>query len=341
MFRRVLVPLDGSERAERALPLATRLASAPGGSLVLLDVVPQSASASISFDIVDPREDLRREARGYLRAVAGRPELASVTAQTRVVIGLPADEILSAARGDGVDVIVMCSHGRTGFAKWAMGSVAQKVAHHSAVPVLVLKQGIGTRLAFTAPQATSLRILIPLDGSSLAEAALAPALDLLTALGPSESAEVHLLRVVNPTIAYDPVDHQAYQDRTVRAALTESAYAYLTATAGRVRRQLLETHPQAKVSWSVIVDDSPAAIITAAASGRAARGSDEPKMPFDVVAMATHGHGVMGLRGVGSVTERVLTFTSSPILIVRPPHEPDHTEVSVDAHEIPTFPPLL
>jgi nucleotide-binding universal stress UspA family protein len=342
MFTRVLVPLDGSDRAERALPVAMRLALASGGSLVLVRVATESyyapAALGYALDNADALVAPVNEAEAYLKAVAAREELARVPVTTLAAIGTPAVEILETAREKHVDAIVMCSHGRTGLAKWAMGSVAQKVARHSIVPVLVLKDGVPTPQALASAQAPSLRVVIPLDASPLAEAAIAPALELLTCLGTDGSAELHLLRVLDLSTIYGRVGVDADQDRTVQTAITASAQEYLTAMADQVRRQLPGALSHARVTWSVATGIDPASVITETATGHAPGASDEHAKPFDLIAMATHGRGGLGLWAVGSVTEQVLTSTVSPVLVVRPVRQQEYRDETATVSAEPSEP---
>src|SRR5947209_15777987 len=146
MFRRILVPLDESERAEQALPVAVRLAGASGGIITLLEVIPPPTEFGPYWGelpmlvqrIIDT--DLIAAA-GYLAGVAQREIFAGVETETKTACGSPASTIFAAVKEHEIDVIVMCSHGRTDLKRWALGSVAQKLARHSAVPVLVLREG--------------------------------------------------------------------------------------------------------------------------------------------------------------------------------------------------------
>ena len=125
MFQRILVPLDGSTRAEQALPVAARLAQASGGSLVLLQVVSETE---------------RTQATDYLNTVATSASLAGIKTHSEVQCGVPDQGILKAVQADNVDLIIMCSRGRTGFKRWALGSVSHKLAHETTIPLLVLHE---------------------------------------------------------------------------------------------------------------------------------------------------------------------------------------------------------
>ena len=154
MFQHILVPLDGSPGAERALPIAAQLARSSKGTLVLLRVVPSPvefnsypADADFYADscatMVEEKElefD-RKAAKDYLIHMTASDDLEGVGVQTEVIVGTPARGILSLTQRPPIDLIVMCSHDYTGFKHWMLGSIAQKVARHSSVPVLVLHAG--------------------------------------------------------------------------------------------------------------------------------------------------------------------------------------------------------
>src|SRR5581483_2983839 len=146
MFKRILVPLDGSARAERALAVASRLAQASGGSLILLQVVGHDHDLWISglpprTQVDTPFAPELMQAERYLAQVTISPALKTIPTETVVLGGSPAQVILSVASSYQADVIVLCSHGYTGMTRWVMGSVAEKVARHALLPVLVLREG--------------------------------------------------------------------------------------------------------------------------------------------------------------------------------------------------------
>src|SRR5437764_13122522 len=146
MFKRIMVPLDGSGRAERALPIAARLARASGGSIFLVRVVstePASLpSAPKPILIQTVGEADRTLAESYLAGVAGSELLTGVSVQTHVPVGLVSPSILSIAADTHADVIVMCSHGYTWVNRWwTVGSITAKFARFAQPPALVLRDG--------------------------------------------------------------------------------------------------------------------------------------------------------------------------------------------------------
>jgi len=198
MFERILVPLDGSPRAELALPVAARIAHASGGSIHLLQVFSLVANydgglAPVSFMTQESVEMELAQAKDYLRMIASS-KLAGIKTTTEVVFGFPAQYILTAAATQEINLIVMCSHGRTGFVRWALGSVAHTLAHESTVPTLILRDSDSTSLL----SGTDICALVPLDGSELSEAALIPAAHLVTALASPARGALHLARIAMP-----------------------------------------------------------------------------------------------------------------------------------------------
>lgn len=146
-LERILVPLDGSSRSERALPMALAL-SQKFASQILLLRVPDAPGGMIATFLpeqgirlqTEVRKHARREAESYLLARQG--ELRQQGFDVRVMIGTksPAESIIETATAENVDLIVISSHGRGGLARWAYGSVADKVARHSPCPVLLVRE---------------------------------------------------------------------------------------------------------------------------------------------------------------------------------------------------------
>ncbi len=237
MFQRILVPLDGSDGAERAIPVAARIARASGGSIVFIRVVPPPAEVGMfgtglhgtiaMKPEVEASEKEFADATNYLVTVitAYVDELAGIATETDVATGGTSSTIFSTAGYEYVDLIVMCSHGETGLKRWVLGSVAQQAVRHSPVPVLVLNEhGV---VPPVPDAARPLRVLVPLDGSELAESALEPAAQLIAALTAPAQGELHLLRVVDLPSAYGKMKSQAYISDGVQEEARKEAEAYV------------------------------------------------------------------------------------------------------------------
>ncbi len=149
MYRRVLVPLDGSPLAEAALPHAVAVAGRFGAALTLMQVVttlPMAAAvdagaaagaeAMMSVDALEASEEAAQE---YLGELSRRPEVEGIQIRRKVVRGRPAREIARAAQEEGVDLIVMSTHGRSGLGRLVFGSVADQVLRESGIPILLVR----------------------------------------------------------------------------------------------------------------------------------------------------------------------------------------------------------
>ena len=165
--RAILVPLDGSELAERALEPARRLAIATAATMLLVHVVPEHA-----HDRRDGFASEIEEAQRYLSGVAGRVRASAGLENhapvilTQACVGAPADRIVREAELWHADEIVMSTHGRGGLGRLVHGSVADAVLRHSSVPVLLVPARADR------PQFQGDAIVLPLDGSPFAETAL-------------------------------------------------------------------------------------------------------------------------------------------------------------------------
>src|SRR5215207_2803565 len=175
MFRTLVVPLDGSDLAERALPYAVRMTKVVGGRLVL----HRDAPAPVSVDLVDVQRyqvDTLAEAQAYLSSVAARVSPIVPTATAATYGHAPAEAILQTVASHSADGIVMATHGRSGLPHLLYGSVAESVLASSHVPVFLVHARPG-EWAPAPFDPMAARIMVPLDGSSFAEAALATAVE--------------------------------------------------------------------------------------------------------------------------------------------------------------------
>lgn len=307
MFEHVLVPLDGSFRAEQALPVAARIARATGGSLLLVRVVnpPVDYSGGLAPVPMMTGQIVESEMAGatdYLTVVAGWPELAGIDVTTEVLFGFPGQRLIEAAGTHECDLIVLCSHGRTGFTRWALGSVAHTLVHQSTVPVLVLRQ---EEAPTHTTMARSLYTLVPLDGSQLAEAALAPAVVLTAALARPEQGALHLIQVVKDAHAKE----KEGEFFTLNDDECRLARSYLATIAERVGSQSVG-HTLA-ITFSVERASDVASALLHVAEQADPGGCD-------LIAISTHGRSGVERWVMGSVTQRLLETSRLPMLIVHP-----------------------
>jgi nucleotide-binding universal stress UspA family protein len=325
MFQHILVPLDGSARAERAIPVAARIARATGGCVTLLRAV--TLASEFAWQTMESAiwqenfEADRARATDYLARIAASEELTGMTVMPEVANGHPAQLILAVADSQSldippVDLIIMCSHGVTGFQRWVLGSVAQHVARHSPVPVLVLNER-GDALTTLHPDSPrSVRVLVGLDGSSLAEATLVPAANLSVALSAPAQGILHLARVI-PW----PAEEEIRQSKMVTAArelALSEARAYLDTVQRRLQAgELAQVHLIITSSVALRADVADT-LIGMAETGAYQEGTGKFN-GCDMIALATHGRSGLEHWVIGSVAERILGTTKLPLLIVRPP----------------------
>jgi nucleotide-binding universal stress UspA family protein len=303
MYERILVPLDGSLRAERALPVAAHLARAGSGEIILTRVVtlpnslgreeqPPTAEAILAGE--------RETAIRYVKDVSQRLELAGVRTQIEArVAPAVAPALVDIIQTVHADLVIICSHGRTGLQRWALGSVAQKIARHATVPTLVLRADGPDLMSATGEGPRALRALVPLDGSLEAEIALEPTARLVSALTAPGQSALQLLYVVRLEDANDMAPN-------AKESLKKEAEIYLRRVAMRLTREL-SASLAVTVTWSVVFDaDVAAAILDQGADHR-----------YDMIAMASHGRSGFQLWALGSIMERVLQTAALPLLILR------------------------
>ena len=298
MLRTLVVPLDGSELAERALPYAVRLAETHRGRLILLRAVLAPPPARLDgAGWEQDRRDAVDEASNYLGGVAQTIE--RVRVETAVRYGRTVESILDTVRHYAADAVVMATHARTGFCHLVSGSVTEAVLATSSVPVFVVRPRPGETPQPSFEPAAA-RLLVPLDGSDFDEPALRTAVQALGAWG-----EITLVQVVEPP---DHVERDnngrpiAYLDQQEEAR-TRQAREYLNAIARDLRHQV----PPIRVRVDVRVGDAADGIAMAAAAACS-----------DVIVMATHARTGIRRAVIGSIAGAVLRKSSAPVLLVHP-----------------------
>lgn len=238
--------------------------------------------------------------------------LEGIEVAQEVIQGNPAATILARAQAQQTDLIVMCSHGRTGIKRWALGSVAQKVARHSSASVLILREG-ESGFFNEQPQIRPARVMIALDGSSLAESAIQPAIALGTALSAPFPGALHLVQVLPFSNDFD-----YGQDDAVAKARRHDVQEAQTYLRG-LQKQLLEENSDLYIMASLAMSmDIAETLLTIAETGEG-DGMSAITSTSDIIALATHGRSGPARWVMGSVTERMLGATRLPLLVVRPP----------------------
>jgi nucleotide-binding universal stress UspA family protein len=297
MLRNILVPVDGSSVGEAALPYARALARRSGAMLSLV----RAARAPIRP--LHPGEGQREvvaDAESYLAALAARLTDEGFCVETGVPYGAPAAWIPAEVELRRADAIVMATHDRSGPARWVQGSIAEAVVNHARVPVVVVRahgpDEHSARLAESEPT-----LVVPLDGSRFAEAALAQAQAFALML----NARVVLLGVVPEPTRPMPDDGALFVHPTDDHArdLVETR-SYLAKAAALLPSRLI-------VETIVRVGDAASEIALEAKERGAA-----------AVIMASHGRTGVARTILGSVAGAVLHRGETPVILVHPPHLP-------------------
>lgn len=169
MFRRIVVPLDGSELAEQALVFAEQMASEQGSELVLLRVVngvDQTTQAAFVQAKSPGAAELaleheRRAAAGYLAGLVQELLDSGITADWTVRTGDPAGEIVEYCVSERIELVVMSTHGRSGLGRWVYGSVADRVLRGGTVPVLLIRAGFAEKPS-ARPAASFPKAVLPI-----------------------------------------------------------------------------------------------------------------------------------------------------------------------------------
>jgi nucleotide-binding universal stress UspA family protein len=300
MFQHILVPVDTSTFAERALPHALAMATAMRARLHLVMVHEMrplgERIATLGSELVEAQ--LRALEEEYLEALAQR--LAGVLGQEpgiKLLNGTAAAALSRFASRNGVDLIVMSTHGRGGFHRAWLGSVADALVRRSRVPILLVKPADEA----TEHTAVSIdRVLVAVDGSEGGEVAAAHAATLCAATG----AECMVVRVVVPSdrVIASRIPDTAAMVREKLDADTHESERYLTELPGRINL------PGSTRTEVITATDTAAAIIRAAEADRS-----------ELVVVGTRGHGSTARLILGSVADKVIRGSHVPVLICPSP----------------------
>ncbi|MEA2596005.1 MAG: hypothetical protein QOF01_2474 [Thermomicrobiales bacterium] len=297
---RILVPLDGSYLAEQAIPYAAALVGG-GGELVFFHVAPDPEPIrSLSGEIKTPAEEVDQiehaETQVALRDTASRwGSVLSTAPRYEVTTGDPAEEILAATEGLGCGLIVMASRGRGALARLAFGSVADRVARSSVVPVLMVRP-VGDEQEVHPIEIR--RVLVPLDGSPLA----AEALPVATAIATQLRVPVHLLQAINPSALVMPVPVGV--DGFSAEVYTEIEDELTTAARTNLDEAAREVEAGGVAVTTVVTEGPPVtAIEDATESG-------------DLIVMSSHGRSGVRRWLLGSTAEKLIRTGPAPVLLV-------------------------
>jgi nucleotide-binding universal stress UspA family protein len=299
MYTNILVPLDGTPVSEAALRYAEALAGKAGAGLTLV----RSVHAGLLRDSGAGQVRAIAEAEDYLAEYAADLTTRGFTVQTGMPYGLsPAEWIVEEVDLRCADLVVMATHDRVGTDRVLHGSVAEDVVHRSPVPVVLVRAAEGLR-PVEAFQRAQPSIVVPLDGSTLAESALAPAIELAKAIGG---------RMVLMGVVPAPGELVAGEGGAVItyvgdefARLEDDARTYLQSLGSRVAAGGMSV-------TSVVRNGKPAVEIADVAHAQSAA----------AIVMATHARTGLARSLLGSVAGEVLHQSPSPVMLVHPPRPP-------------------
>jgi len=348
MYHKVVVLLDGSELAEGVLPHVVEIIRDRGSQVYLLsvamDVRPPSAG------LQEKRGHTEGEMVEYLRIVAKRLEPVAADVRVSMRFGRPADEILGFVNEVGADLIAMSTHGRSGISRWVFGSVADRVLRSARCPVLLVRSELRReRSAERQAQlrTTHQRILVPLDGSELAEQVLPYVKALIRPIQTSPPGRGEMggtsppeggLRGVTSPLEGGPRGVASPLEGGLRGGTRIFLISVLTTGLGDRTVALLTSYPpglrlattalhHAEVQLRSYLRSVAAALREQGATVNIAvrRGSpaDEilayaAKVEADLISMTTHGFSGISRWVYGNVADKVLQGAHSPVLLVRP-----------------------
>ena len=286
MLRKILVPLDGSTVAESVLPYVRGLAPSFGSHVEILGVGMGRKERRVNRLLED-----------YISRAAAGLRSDSIKAEALLVYGSAADKILDYTVENDVDLIVMATHGRSGITRWWMGSVAEKVVSESATPVLLVRSK-RPRKAETARKSHFRKILAPLDGSDIGQAAL-PYVEILAK---EIGASVSLLQVISPPGTIEASVLGGSDWRKFVKAMHDAAENYLGSIAEGLSGKGIKT------TYEVLTGDPADRIVEYAVDRK-----------VSLIAMSTHGRTGLPRWVLGSVTDKVLHGAKMPMWLIRSP----------------------
>jgi nucleotide-binding universal stress UspA family protein len=286
MFERILVPLDGSENAEIVFPYCADLA-AKFASTVILVTVSETATVDIDHLYRTYLDHAQGKMRQQLEASMAHE---AVTLESEVLFGDPARGILRIAEDKDARLILLASHGSSAEGPWLLGHIAAKVLRATKRPVMLIREH-APEAALEQRKLLS-RILVPLDGSEIGEAALYYAV----AMAKKTGAEITLLEVLEPVkgVGATGISYNIPDDESVRKSLL----SYLDHVAGPIKNEGL------KVSTTVLFGKAADKIVEYA-----------EKNAIDLIALSTHGRSGLGRWVFGNVTDKILHTGNVAILV--------------------------
>ena len=298
----ILVPVDGSALAQEAIPYARSLLR-PDDRLLLLRVVPlaESIAAAMTGSVIASEDEVsamwKQAADGELAEAAGQAGIAADRIETEVAVGDPAEQIVATAQAKPAEMIVMASHGRGAIGRAIFGSVADRVAHTATVPVMLVRP---SKDHTDRPDFHVARVVVPLDGSALAEEALPVAKRISAQL----AVPIHLVRAIDPVSALpmaSSVTPVAPVSPEIATQIMNEIEAEAKGTLAAAERRLAG---EGFTATAELLEGSPFFAIADALK------------PGDVLVMTSHGRTGVRRWLMGSVAEKLVREAPAPVVIV-------------------------
>ena len=310
MYTRIVVPLDGSDISEQVIPYARAFASRlslPVTLLMAIEPEHPTIGQSLNPELHSHETEAHRagHAQGYLSSVAARMQGAGIETGTVVARIEPARSIVDEAAQDPGNLIAMSSHGRAGFARWWMGSVADKVLHMADNPLLIVRSQAHQTVS---PEQVPERLIVPVDGSNEAEEILphvvylASRMDIPVYLVQVTISEAEYYQAMSMGLRVLPPSLPSFRSFSDR--VEGDARDYVSDVKRRLQQQGV-----ASVEAQLLQGAPADCIVDLAATH-----------PHSLVAMTTHGRSGVGRMILGSVAERVVRQSGGPVLLVRASH---------------------
>lgn len=300
MYEKIMVPLDGSELAEVALPYAAELAIQLGSEITLIYVSELGKDPQEEMDqsyLQKTVESIKERAASY----SGQPATTQIIKVKSVILsGHPAEKIVEYADSENISFIVMSTHGRSGIQRWALGSVADKVMRASTKPVVLIRSKDSR--SDIRVEGLLRKVVVPLDGSKEAEAVIPYIEELASKLKLGVILVQVLDRGYNTLEGYFPLsDQQMESDKAI-------ATTYLNTMGARLKEKGIAVSTEEKLNIDIIYGNPAEEIIKLA---------NEKQVDF--IAMTTHGRSGVGRQVFGSVAERILREGNTPLMLVKAP----------------------
>ncbi|CAN5624768.1 universal stress protein [soil metagenome] len=293
LYHKILVPLDGSALAEQVLPHLQRLAAPSETTLVLVNVIEPIPYSMPPLCYTPPNflPYLRSSAEAYIAEQQKQLQAVGFQVEAHVIEGDAATNLVSVATATNVDLIAMTTHGRSGFVRWALGSVAERVMCETLLPVFLVRET-------TAAAGDKLRrILVPLDGSPLAEQALPEAVALAQATG----AELLLLQVIQ---TFDEGNKHILFKNEAEAQVAFAQWQTSAATYLEQVAQPIQAQKVVYICRALAGNVVEMIIDTVETDG------------IDLLVISTHGRSGLRRWMYGSVANKVLRGVSCPLLVI-------------------------